>query len=92
MPAISLEPAASSKLMEVFRGSCKAEGKVCSGRCSYGSNGMACTIYCVCEGDLLAVNPPTQPEKDEGDSQQSEVDSDEFAGKRVIDLGHDRRH
>ena len=46
---------------------------------------MACTSYCVCEADMLAVNPPTQPEKDEGDSQQSEVDSDEFAGKRVID-------
>ena len=30
-------------------------------------------------------NPPTQPEKNEGDSQQSEVDSDEFAGKRVVD-------
>ena len=25
-------------------------------------------------------NPPTQPEEDEGDTKQSEVDSDEFAG------------
>ena len=33
----------------------------------------------------VCCNPPTQPEEDEGDSQQSEVDSDEFAGKRVID-------
>ena len=40
MPAISREPAAPSKLMDVVRCSCKAEGKVCSGRCSYGSNGM----------------------------------------------------
>ena len=34
---------------------------------------------------VLATVSPTQPDEDEGDSQQSEVDSDEFAGKRVID-------
>ena len=55
MPAISREPAAPSKLVDVFSCSCKAEGKVCSGRCSYGSNGMSCTSYCVCEGGMLAV-------------------------------------
>ena len=55
MPAISRERAAPSKLMDVVRCSCKAEGKVCSGRCSYGSNGMSCTSYCVCEGGMLAV-------------------------------------
>ena len=55
MPAISREPAAPSKLMDVARCSSKAEGKVCSGRCSYGSNGMSCTSYCVCEGVMLAV-------------------------------------
>ncbi len=55
MPATSREPAAPSKLMDVVRCSCKAEGKVCSGRCSYGSNGMSCTSYCVCEGGMLAV-------------------------------------
>ena len=38
MPAISREPAAPSKLVDVVSCSCKAEGKVCSGRCSYGSN------------------------------------------------------
>ena len=55
MPAISREPTAQSKLMDVIRCSCKEEGKVCSGRCSYGSNGMPCTSYCVCEGGMLAV-------------------------------------
>ena len=55
MPANSREPAAPSKLMDVVRCSCKAEGKVCCGRCSYGSNGMSCTSYCVCEGCMLAV-------------------------------------
>ena len=55
MPAISREPAAPSKLMDVVRCSCKAEGKVCSGRCSYGSNGMSCTSYCVCKGGMPAV-------------------------------------
>ena len=55
MPAISREPAAPSKLMDVTRCSCKAEGKVCSGRCSYGSNGMSCISYCVREGCMLAV-------------------------------------
>ena len=84
MPAISREPAAPSKLKDVIRSSCKAEGKVCRGRCSYESNGTSCTSYCVREGGMLAVTPPTQPEEDEGDSQLSEVDSDEFAGKRVI--------
>ena len=37
------------------------------------------------------THPPTQPEEGEGDWQQSEVDSDKFAGKRVIDWAHDRR-
>ena len=55
MPVISREPAASSKLMDVIRCSCKEEDKVCSGRCSYGSNGISCTSYCVCEGGMLAV-------------------------------------
>ena len=55
MPAISREPAAPSKLVDVVSCSCKAEGKVCSGRCCYGSNGMWCTSYCVCEGGMLAV-------------------------------------
>ncbi len=54
MPAISREPA-SSKLVDVVSCSCKADGKVCSGRCSYGSNGMLCTSYYVCEGGMLAV-------------------------------------
>ena len=34
MPAISPEPAAPSKGMDVVSCSCKAEGKVCSGSCS----------------------------------------------------------
>ena len=55
MPAISREPAAPSKLVDVVSCSCKAEGKVCSGRYSYGSNGMSCTSYCVCEGGMPAV-------------------------------------
>ena len=55
MPAISREPAALSKLMDVISCSCKAKGKVCSGRCSYGSNGTSCTSYCVCEGGMLPV-------------------------------------
>ena len=55
MPAISREPPAPSKLMDVVRCSCKAEGKVCSGRCSYGSNGMSWTSYCVCERGMPAV-------------------------------------
>ena len=55
MPAISREPAAPSKLMDVIKCSCNEEGKVCSGRCSYGSNGMSCTSYCVREGGMLAV-------------------------------------
>ena len=55
MPVISREPAAPSKLVDVVSCSCKAEGKVCSGRYSYGSNGMSYTSYCVCEGGMLAV-------------------------------------
>ena len=55
MPAISREPAAPSKLVDVVSCSCKAEGKVCSGRCCYGSNGMLFTSYWVCEGGMLAV-------------------------------------
>ena len=75
MPAISREPVAHSKHMNAIRCSGKEEGKVCSGRCTYGSSGMSCTSYCVCEGGMLAVNH-TQRREDEGDSQQSEVDSD----------------
>ena len=52
--ALPREPAAPSKLMDVVRCSCKADGKVCSGRSRYGSNGMSCTSYCVCEGGMLA--------------------------------------
>ena len=83
MPAISREPVAPSKLMDVIRHSCKEEGKVCSGRCRYGSNGMSCTSYCVCDRRRHACfNTPIQPEEEDvGDSQQSEVDSDEFAGE-----------
>ena len=55
MPAMSREPTAPSKLMDIIRCSCKEEDKVCSGRCSYGSNGMSCTSYCVREGGMLAV-------------------------------------
>ena len=55
MPAISRETAAPSKVVDVVSCSCKAEGKVCSGRCCYGFNGMLCTSYCVCEGGMLAV-------------------------------------
>ena len=54
MPVISPEPAAPSKLKDFVRCSCKAEGKVCSGRCSYVSNGMPCTSYCVSEGGMFA--------------------------------------
>ena len=83
MPAISREPAAPSKLVDVVSCSCKAEGKVCRGRCSYGSNGMSCTSYCVREGGMLAVTH--LPNRRRTKATQSEVDSDEFAGKRVID-------
>ena len=55
MPVISREPTAPSKLMDIIRCSCKEEDKVCSGRCSFGSNGMSCTSYCVREGGMLAV-------------------------------------
>ncbi len=55
MPAISRESPAPSKLMDVIRCSCKAEGKVCRGRCSYGCYGMSCTSYCVCKGGIPAV-------------------------------------
>ena len=55
MPAISREPVAPSKLVDVVSCSCKPEGKVCSGRCSYGSNGISCTSYFVCEGGMLAI-------------------------------------
>ena len=44
-----------------------------------------CVLATVSAKGHSCSNPPTQPEEDEGDSQQSEVDSDEFAGKRVID-------
>ena len=72
MPAISREPATPSKLVDVIRCNCKAEGKVCS-RCSYGSNGMSCTSYCVREGGMLV-----QPEGDEGDSQLSDYDIEKY--------------
>ena len=55
MPVISRELAAPLKLMDIIRCSCKAECNVCSGRCSYGSNGMSCTSHCVREGGMLAV-------------------------------------
>ena len=55
MPAISRESAAPSKLVDVVSCSCKAEGKVCSGRNSYGSNGTYGS-YCVYEGGILAVS------------------------------------
>ena len=55
MPATSREPAPTSKLVDVVSCSCKAEGKLCSGRCNYGSNVMSCISYCVCEGGMLAV-------------------------------------
>ena len=41
MPAVSREPAAPSKLMDVISCSCKAEGKACSGRCSCRSSGLS---------------------------------------------------
>ena len=59
MPAVSREPAAPTKLMDVISCSCKAEGKACSGRCSCGSSGLSCTSYCVCEGGNNCCNPHT---------------------------------
>ena len=50
MPAISREPAAPSKLMDVVRCSCKADGKVCIGRCSCGSKQIEC-----CEPATVSV-------------------------------------
>ena len=79
MPAVSREPAAPSKLMDVISCSCKAEGKACSGRCSCGSSGLSCTSYCVCEGGNNCCNPHTQQEEDEDEPQQSDVDSDDLA-------------
>ena len=81
MPAVSREPAAPSKLMDVISCSCKAEGKACSGRCSCGSSGLSCTSYCVCEGGNNCCNPHTQQEEDEDEPQQSDVDSDDLAGE-----------
>ena len=81
MPAVSREPAAPSKLMDVISCSCKAEGKACSGRCSCGSSGLSCTSYCVCEGGNTCCNPHTQQEEDEDEPQQSDVDYDDLAGE-----------
>ena len=81
MPAVSREPAAPSKLMDVISCSCKAEGKACSGRCSCGSSGLSCTSYCVCEGGNNCCNPHTQQEEDEDEPQQSDVDSDDLVGE-----------
>ena len=80
MPAVSREPAAASKLMDVISCSCKAAGKACSGRCRCGSSGLSCTSYCVCEGGNNCCNPHTQQEEDEDEPQQSDVDSDDLAG------------
>ena len=55
MPAVSREPAAPSKLMDVISCSCKAEGKACSGRCSCGSSGLSCTSYCSVKEGIIAV-------------------------------------
>ena len=81
MPAVSREPAAPSKFMDVISCSYKAEGKACSGRCSCGSSGLSCTSYCVCEGGNNCCNPHTQQEEDEDEPQQSDVDSDDLAGE-----------
>ena len=49
MPAISREPVASSKIMDVMSCGCKAEGKAWSGMCIYGSNDKSCTTVFVKE-------------------------------------------
>ena len=41
---------------------------------------MSCTSYCVREAGTCC-NPHTHPEEDEGDSQLSEVDYDDFEGE-----------
>ena len=51
-PAISREPAAPSKLMDIVRCSLKTKGKVCSGRWIQWN---VSTSYCVCEGGMRAV-------------------------------------
>ena len=40
-------------------------------------------LYFVCEGRMIAVTqiPGTRREEDKGDTQKSEVDSDDFAGE-----------
>ena len=45
---------------------------------------MSCTSYCVLEGCMLAVTHLLNQRRTNA-TQHSEVDSDEFAGKIVID-------
>ena len=64
MPAISREPPAPSKLMDVVRCSCKAEGNVCSG--GVAMDPMECRVSVTVSARRHACcNPPTHPEEDE---------------------------
>ena len=92
MPAISREPAAPSKLMDVISFSCKAEGRAWSGRCSYGSNGMSCTSYCVCEGGMLAVTHILNRRRTKATYNRVKWIMMILRCKRVIDWAHDRRY
>ena len=92
MPAISREPAVPSKLMDVVRCSCKAEGKLCSGRCSYGSNGMLYTSYCVCEGGMLVVTHILNRRRTKATHNWVKWITMILRGKRVLDWAHDRRY
>ena len=91
MHAISREPAAPSKLMDVTS-SCKAESKVCGGRCSYGSNGMSCTSYCVREGGMLAVTHILNRRRTKATHNWVKWIMMILRGKRVSDWARDRRY
>ena len=78
--------------LDVIRCSCKEEDKVCSGRCSYGSNGMSCTSYCVCEGGMLAVTHILKVRRTKATHNTVKWIMINLRGKRVIDWAHDRRY
>ena len=92
MPVISREPSALSKFMDAISCSCKAEGKTCSGRCSYGSNRMSCTTCCVCERGMIGVIHRLNRRRTMATHNRVKWILMILRGKRVIDWAHHRRY
>ena len=61
---------------------------MCSGAsCSCAANGLSCTNYCVCEGNIACFNPQTLMDEDvEGQGEEDEQSDDDCSDRAIVDF------